>query len=103
MIARMWRGWTSVDDADTYASYVAETGIKGYRAIPGNQGAWILRRLQADRSEILTLSFWDSLEAIRGFAGDDVEQAIFYPDDDRYLSERELRVAHYEIQDTPPR
>jgi hypothetical protein len=42
MIARVWRGWTSVDDADAYASYVEQTGIKGYRAIPGNQGAWIL-------------------------------------------------------------
>jgi heme-degrading monooxygenase HmoA len=102
MIARMWRGWTSVDDADAYASYVEETGIKGYRATPGNHGAWLLRRLQPDRSEILTLSFWDSLEAIRGFAGDDVEKAIFYPDDDRYLLDRELRVVHYDIQDIRP-
>jgi heme-degrading monooxygenase HmoA len=98
MIARIWRGWTSADDADAYVAYVEETGIKEYRAIPGNQGAWILRRVQGDRAEILTLSFWDSLDAIREFAGEDVEQAVFYPDDDRYLVERELRVAHYEIQ-----
>ena len=98
MIARMWRGWTSADDADAYVAYVEQTGIKEYRATPGNRGAWILRRVQDDRAEFLTLSFWDSLDAIREFAGEDVEQAVFYPDDDRYLVDRELRVAHYHIQ-----
>ena len=101
MIARIWRGWTSADDADAYVAYVEQTGIKGYQAISGNQGAWILRRSQGDRAEVLTLSFWDSLDAIREFAGEDVEQAVFYPDDDRYLVERELRVAHYDIQTLP--
>jgi heme-degrading monooxygenase HmoA len=103
MIARLWRGWTSRADADAYVAYVDETGIQGYEATPGNRGAWILRRVQADRAEILTLSFWDSLEAIRKFAGDDVERAVFYPNDDRYLIERELRVAHYEIPTTSRR
>ncbi len=99
MIARLWRGWTSLDDADAYVAYVERTGIEGYRATPGNRGAWILRRLHADRAEICTLSFWDSLDAIRAFAGEDVEQAVFFPEDDRYLIDRELRVAHYEVSE----
>jgi heme-degrading monooxygenase HmoA len=101
MIARIWRGWTTPDHADAYVAYVDQTGIRGYEATPGNHGAWILRRAQADRAEILTLSFWDSLDAIRKFAGDDAEQAVFYPDDDRYLVDRELRVTHYEIPKFP--
>lgn len=97
MIARIWRGWTSIEDGEAYAAYVAETGIRGYQETPGNRGAWILRRVENGRTEFFTLSFWDSLEAIKEFAGDDVEQAVFYPKDDEYLVDRELRVRHYEL------
>ena len=48
-------------------------------------------------AEFLVLSFWESMEAVRGFAGDDVEAAVSYPEDDRYLLEREPTVAHYEV------
>jgi hypothetical protein len=47
----------------------------------------------------VTLSFWDSREVIHGFAGDDIEQAVFYPEDDRYLVDRETTVTHYEVAD----
>jgi heme-degrading monooxygenase HmoA len=50
-------------------------------------------------TEIITLSFWDSLDAIKGFAGDDIERAVFYPEDDRYLVERDLRVTHFRVTD----
>lgn len=67
-------------------------------SVPGNAGAWILSRDLADgRTEIVTLSFWESEEAIRGFAGDRIEQAVFYPEDDRYLVDRDLTVTHYQI------
>jgi heme-degrading monooxygenase HmoA len=99
VIARTWRGWTALDDADAYTSYIEETGMKGYRNTPGNRGAWILRRPEVDRCEFITLSFWESLEAIKGFAGNDVEQAVFYADDDRYLVDRERQVRHYVIAD----
>jgi heme-degrading monooxygenase HmoA len=68
-----------------------------YRSTPGNQGAWMLRRDDGDRSEIITFSFWDSTESIRAFAGDDIDQAVFYPEDDRFLIERDLRVRHYDV------
>jgi heme-degrading monooxygenase HmoA len=71
--------------------------MREYRSTPGNRGAWILRRNEGDRTEFVTLTFWDSLEAVRGFAGDDVERAVFYPEDDRFLVEREERVHHWEL------
>jgi heme-degrading monooxygenase HmoA len=97
VIARTWRGWTRRDDADEYAAYIEETGMRAYRETPGNRGAWMLRRDEGDRTEFVTLSYWDSLDAVRAFAGDDIERAVFYPEDDRFLVERETRVLHYEI------
>ena len=97
MIARTWRGWTRREDADEYVAYIEETGMRAYRGTPGNRGAWMLRRDEGDRTEFVTLSYWDSLDAVRAFAGDDVERAVFYPEDDRFLVERETRVLHYEI------
>jgi heme-degrading monooxygenase HmoA len=99
VVVRTWRGWTRAEDADGYLDYVRETGLKEYRATPGNRGAWILRRIEGDRCEFVTVSVWDSLDDVRGFAGDDVEQAVFYPEDDEFLVERELTVNHWELLD----
>jgi heme-degrading monooxygenase HmoA len=96
VIVRTWRGWTARDDTEAYLDYVERTGIAAYRATPGNLGAWTLTRSEGDRTEFVTLSFWESLEAVRAFAGDDVDRAVFYPEDDRFLVERETRVLHYE-------
>jgi heme-degrading monooxygenase HmoA len=68
-----------------------------YRSTPGNQGAWMLRRDDGDRSEIITFSLWDSPDSIRAFAGDDIDQAVFYPEDDRFLIERDRTVRHYKV------
>jgi heme-degrading monooxygenase HmoA len=97
MIARMWRGLVRRDDAAAYAEYIGSTGMAEYRSTPGNQGAWMLRRDDGDHSEIITFSLWDSRDSIRAFAGDDIDQAVFYPEDDRFLIERDLRVRHYEV------
>jgi heme-degrading monooxygenase HmoA len=97
MIARTWRGWTRSEDADAYVEYLQRTGIKEYRANPGNRAAYIFRREDADRTEFVTLTFWDSVEAVRRFAGDEIERAVFYPQDDRFLVERETTASHYEV------
>jgi heme-degrading monooxygenase HmoA len=97
VIARTWRGWTRREDADAYTEYVLETGIAAYRATPGNRGAYILRRDDGERTEFVTFSLWASLDDIRGFAGDEIDRAVFYPEDDRYLVDRELTVDHYEV------
>jgi heme-degrading monooxygenase HmoA len=102
MIARIWRGWTRRDDAAAYAEYVGATGFQSYLATEGNRGAFILRRDEGERAEFLTLSLWDSLDAVRAFAGEPVEQAVFYPEDDRYLVDRERTVAHFDVVAVTP-
>jgi len=99
MIARIWRGAVRAQDADAYAAYVQRTGIEGYQRTPGNRGAWMLRRVEGERAEFVTLSFWESRAAIEGFAGPDIEQAVFYPDDDQFLIDRDLTASHYEVVD----
>ena len=74
-----------------------QTGIAGYQRTPGNRGAWELWRMDGDRAEIVKVSLWESWSAIEAFAGQDIEQAVFYPEDDRYLIERDLTVHHYEV------
>ena len=99
MIARIWRGATRVEDADAYAAYMGGTGVDALHGTPGNEGVFMLRRIDGDRAEFVVLSLWSSEEAIRGFAGDDIFVAVFYPEDERYLIERELSVTHYEVVD----
>ena len=97
MIARTWRGATRAEDADTYLEYLHRTGFAGFRTTPGNQGAVGLRRIVDGRAEFLIISLWDSEESIRRFAGERIEEAVFYPEDEQYLIERELQVSHYEV------
>src|SRR5512135_523450 len=98
MIARIWRGAVRTGDGADYIRYIEDTGIAEYKACAGNRGAWMLTRDLGDgRTEIVTLSFWVDREAIKEFAGDDIDKAVFYPDDDRYLIERDETVTHYEI------
>ena len=97
MIARIWRGWTRPEDAAAYAAYIKGTGIAAYRATPGNQGAYLVSRRDGDRTEFLTISFWDNRSSIEGFAGEDIEKAVFYPEDDRFLVARETTVRHFDI------
>jgi hypothetical protein len=97
VIARIWRGAVRSEDADRYVDYLHETGMPEYRATAGNRGAWILRRDRGDTTEFVTLSFWDSMAAVEGFAGPEPERAVFYPEDDLFLVERDLHVTHYEL------
>jgi heme-degrading monooxygenase HmoA len=97
MIARIWRGAVRAQDAAAYAAYVQRTGIEGYQRTPGNRGAWLLWRVDRDRAQFITMSLWESRAAIASFAGEDIEKAVFYPEDDQFLIERDLVVRHYEV------
>lgn len=97
MIARIWRGWTRAEDAESYADYIQMTGLAEYTATPGNRGAWLLHRVDGDRAEFLAVSLWESLDSIAAFAGEDIETAVFYPEDDRFLIDRETKSIHYEV------
>jgi len=97
MIARTWRGWTKTEDAGAYVHYLVGTGMKEYRETPGNRAVYLLRRAEGGRTEFVTLTFWDSMDAVKGFAGEEVERAVFYPEDDRFLVDRETIALHYEV------
>lgn len=97
MIARIWRGATRAEDGDEYAAYIEETGLRGARELPGSRGTLLLRRERDGRAEFQTILLFDSLDDVQAFAGDEPDVAVFYPEDDRFLVERDLDVAHYEV------
>ena len=96
MIARVWKGRTRPEDADTYVDYVARTGLHDLRATPGNLGAWLLRARDGATVEFTVISLWESPASIAAFAGDDIDVARYYPEDPRYLLEMSKTVDHYE-------
>jgi heme-degrading monooxygenase HmoA len=96
MIARTRRGAVRAEDAPAYAAYMQRTGIEDYQRTHGNRGAWLHWRADGDRAEFITVSFWESRAAIEGFAGQDIEKAVFYLKDEQFLIERDPTVHHYE-------
>jgi heme-degrading monooxygenase HmoA len=96
-LARLWRGATKAEDADAYLAYLHESGIPGYRRTPGNRGVFVLRRIANERAEFLLITLWDSEDAVRRFAGEDMGRAVFYPEDDRFLIARDERVDHFDV------
>jgi heme-degrading monooxygenase HmoA len=85
------------EDGDVYAEYMLDTGMEGYTRTPGNRLALMLRREAGETTEFMMFTLWESFEAIRAFAGDDPEKAVFYPEDDRFLIERDWMVSHFEV------
>ena len=81
MIARIWRGVVATDDAEVYGRYIDETGFSAYQRTPGNEGAWLLRRDEGGRTEFLAFTLWESVNAVKAFAGEDIEAAVYYPED----------------------
>lgn len=101
MIARTWKGITRASRSEEYLDYLNQTGVRACEATPGNRGVFVLRRLDGDLAEFLFISLWESLDAIKRFAGDDVDRAVYYPKDREFLLELEPRVTHFEIAVAP--
>ncbi len=97
MIARVWFGRTSAADYDAYLTYLEETGVTDLRGTPGNRGVLVLRRVEGGEAEFGVVSFWDSLEDVKAFAGQDVDVARYFPEDERFLLERTPRLKHFEV------
>lgn len=97
MIARTWHGRVPADKADRYHAYLLKTGVKDYQATLGNRAVYVMRRLEDQIAHFDVLTFWDSIESIKAFAGNDYERARYYPEDDEFLLEREPHVRHFEV------
>lgn len=97
-VLRSWTGWIRTADREKYTEYLERTGLREYRATSGNRGAWALMRDDGDgRTEVRTLSLWRSRADIEAFAGTDISVAVFYPDDDEFLIDRDRTVEHYDV------
>jgi hypothetical protein len=101
MIARTWHGVTPSSKADRYLDYLNETGVPEYRSAQGNQGVYVLRRIEGDRAHFLFLSLWESIDAIKQLVGPGFERARYYPEDKDFLLELEPNVDHYEVMVKP--
>ncbi len=97
MITRIWHGRVPLTKAAAYRAFLNERAIPDYRSVAGNIDVRVLERHEDDAAHFITMTTWESLDAIRAFAGDDVEIAKYYPEDSGFLLEFEPRVVHYEI------
>jgi len=97
MIARLWHGRVPSSKAEAYRAFLNARAIPDYRSIPGNLSVHVLERREGDVTHFITLTFWESLDAIRKFAGEDLERAKYYPEDAGFLLEFEPGVVHYDV------
>ena len=97
MIARRCQGITPSSRAGAYLDFLRARALSDHRSVPGNQAAYVLRRIEGDQVHFVTLTFWSTKEAIRAFAGEDIRRAKYYPEDRDFLQEFEPEVLHYEV------
>lgn len=100
MIARIWHGRVPAAKGDAYLNLMREVAIPGYRKVPGNLAAYALRRREGDVAHIEMLTFWDSADSIKGFAGEKVDEARYYDFDKDFLLEFEPTCRHYEAYES---
>ena len=95
-IARIFRGQMLTAKADEYERYITP-GIEKILATPGNQGVTVLRRAEGDRTEFLVVSYWESIDAVKRFAGEDYQKPVLLPRDREFLVD-EPSVFHYQVK-----
>lgn len=96
-VARVWHGRTRESNASDYAKYLYEEGVKKLRSTHGNQGVQVFRRVREGIAEFITISYWESRDVIRAYAGEDIEKTRHLPKDPEYLLELEPTVKHFDI------
>ena len=97
MIARIWFGRTKAEDYDAYLEYLEASGVAALKETAGNRGVMVLRRIDGDEAEFGVVSFWDSLDEVKAFAGEDIDVARYFPDDERFLLEFTPKLKHFEV------
>jgi heme-degrading monooxygenase HmoA len=97
MIVRMWHGRVPASKAEAYREFLNARAIPDYQSGRGNLSVHILERKEGDITHFITLTFWKDMDSIKAFAGNDVEAAKYYPEDQDFLLEFEPKVVHYEV------
>lgn len=105
MITRIWRGWTTHENAPVYEQLLLTEIFPGIAArnVPGYQGISLCRRDLGNEVEFMTVMWFDSIAAVKAFAGEDYETAVVPPKARAVLARFDERSAHYETVVQPPR
>lgn len=97
MIARIWSGRTKVEHEGEYAEFMKTRAIPDYQKTQGFVKLSFLKRSDSRFAYFELITFWEDIEAIKNFAGDDIEQAKYYPEDKKYLLDFPERVTHFDV------
>ena len=101
MIARVWKGWTKAEDADAYEKLLREIVYPELKHINGYRGGYILRKKNGDETEFVTVNLFESLDAVKAFAGENYETPVFEPEARNLLSKVEPIARHYDVKHAP--
>jgi len=102
MIVRMWRGQAKAANADAYEHFVTTRVFAELPAIAGHRGAYLLKRPVGDEVEFIAVTLWDSIAAIRAFAGEAIDRAVVEPEARAVLSSFDDFVRHFELAHGAP-
>lgn len=98
MIARHWRGWTKIQDANAYEALLTDKILPSLQKVEGYKGGYVFRKIGDEEAEFVVVNFFDSLEAVQRFAGADYRVPVFEPEARRLLSRIESFATHYEVR-----
>lgn len=97
MIARIWHGYTTPENADAYEALLKPELLPGVGNAKGYQGSYLLRRNMGAEVEFITIMLWESVDALRAMTGPDYETAVIPEERRKYLSRYDPKSAHYEV------
>ena len=97
MIARIWHGRTKAEDYEAYTAFLKQQAIPDYRETEGFVRLVFLRNIKGEEGHFMLITFWENLEVVKNFAGEDYEKAKYYSEDKDFLLEFEEKVTHYEV------
>ncbi len=97
MIARIWHGFTSLDNASQYESMLCKDVLPGIEKVKGYKGAQLMRRNQEDEVEFITITYFDDIDAVIAFAGEDYTKAVIHKEAGKLLSHYDERSVHYDL------
>lgn len=97
MIARTWRGETEPANADHYVTHLRDRTLPALKGLSGYKGAYVLRHTSGPRVEFTVVTLWESLDAIRGFAGADLAVAVVPPEARELLASFDDRAVHWDV------
>ncbi len=95
-IMRLWHGRVAIEKADDYETFMVERAAPDYGSVDGLIKTYFQRKDKGDETHFLLVTIWESMAAIKRFAGPEPELAKYYPEDDDFLLEKEKHVEVYE-------